>query len=108
MWLPTGGGTFVLRAEVGRMAGVLDTTERPTGVPDAEQQEMAAAGTMAVLDDRELVALQGYYCSRPMPFFGGSDEKWRSISRVAAHAARQADAATQPRETLDDRTAGRP
>ncbi|MGY1624043.1 methyl-accepting chemotaxis protein [Geodermatophilus sp. SYSU D00965] len=70
----------------------------------------AAAGArrgcfLPVLEDGRVVAVQEYYTRGDLPFFGGRAEKWRAISRVAAHARRQALAAAQLKETLDDREA---
>jgi GAF domain-containing protein len=70
----------------------------------------AAAGArrgcfLPVLEDGRVVAVQEYYTRGDLPFFGGRAEKWRAISRVAAHARRQAQAAAQLKETLDDREA---
>ncbi|MBB3082209.1 methyl-accepting chemotaxis protein [Geodermatophilus sabuli] len=70
----------------------------------------AAAGAsrgcfLPVVEDGRVIAVQEYYTRGDLPFFGGRAEKWRAISRVAAHARRQALAAAQLKETLDDREA---
>ncbi|NEK60420.1 GAF domain-containing protein [Geodermatophilus sabuli] len=70
----------------------------------------AAAGArrgcfLPVIEAGRVVALQEYHTRGDLPFFGGRAEKWKAISRVAAHARRQALTAGQLRETLDDREA---
>jgi putative methionine-R-sulfoxide reductase with GAF domain len=60
---------------------------------------------LPIVEDGRVVALQEYYSSGELPFFGGRAEKWKAIARVAAHARRSALTAAQLQETLHDREA---
>jgi putative methionine-R-sulfoxide reductase with GAF domain len=60
---------------------------------------------LPVLEDGRIVAIQEYYTSGELPFFGGRAEKWESIGRIACSARRSAVATAQLKETLLDREA---
>jgi len=99
------------------MAGEAIRTRRPV-IMDASASGVAClrwdlarrAGAgqgcvLPVLHEGRLVALQEYYTSGELPFFGGRAEKWETIGRIAARAAHSAVSAAQVRETLDDQLA---
>ena len=99
------------------VAGEAIRTRRPvivdasvTGVACLRWEMAKRAGAthgcvLPVLHEGKLVALQEYYASGELPFFGGRAEKWETIGRIAARAAHSAVAAAQLRETLDDQLA---
>jgi GAF domain-containing protein len=60
---------------------------------------------LPIVENGQVVALQEYYSRGELPFFGGREEKWKAIGRVAAHARRGALTAAQLQETLYDREA---
>ena len=135
VWLPTGDGGFRLQAQMGDLARAMSARWPADGVmsdgfgaqsvrdkravlcdstSDAGRclrwATAAAAGAqqgcfLPVVEDGRVVAVQEYYTRGNLPLFGGRAEKWKAISRVAAHARRQALSAAMLKEILDDREA---
>ncbi|MGK5111199.1 methyl-accepting chemotaxis protein [Geodermatophilus sp. CPCC 205506] len=135
VWLPTGDGRFRLQAQMGDLSRAMSArwpadgmmTDGFGGQAVREKRAVlcdsasdagrclrwataAAAGAqqgcfLPVVEDGRVVAVQEYYTRGSLPFFGGRAEKWKAISRVAAHARRQALSAALLKETLDDREA---
>jgi len=58
------------------------------------------------VEDGRLVAMYEYYSRAvELPFFGGRQEKWSSLSRLLSHACKAALATSALQESLDDRVA---
>ena len=133
-WVPEPDGRFSLAYETGELVAVMGravdgarvlppdagllgaavTTRRPVAVGPGEEPEclrwraaqqagMRAAALVPMLDGGRVVGVMEYYGREAVPSFGS--DKWAAIARIASLARKQALAAAQARETLDDQVA---
>ncbi|SHF62122.1 GAF domain-containing protein [Jatrophihabitans endophyticus] len=71
----------------------------------AKRAGMNFGATVPIVEGDAVVAVFEYYSRDELPFFGPRAEKWRSLSRIAALARRQAVAAAELEQTINDRSA---
>ena len=69
----------------------------------AQRAGMVEAATVPIVVDGVVTGVLEFYGRRPLPAF--ASDKWAAITRIAVFAGLQALAATELRETLDDRAA---
>lgn len=135
VWLPDGDGGFSLAADTGRhvdamrasrverllpregLAGTALRTLEPALCDQATDPSVCgrwraarAAGAtggsvVPIVDEGTVLCLYEFYDDSALPFFGGREEKWRSLQRLLMHALRAAIARSELKETLDDREA---